>query len=126
MNRVCTRLPVFSSFISYGDHQQWRVPRQGNLGQCSLSLCPWVLHCGHPELYSVEGSPRISCASLLIIHLINIGGCHSTGTLGYVPLASLNGCCIELHSVEGSSKFFSAVFKYKYFFWIILFIYIVI
>ena len=63
MNRVCTRLPVFSSFISYGDHQHWRVPRHGNLGQCSLSLCPWALHWGCPELYSVEGSPQISFAA---------------------------------------------------------------
>ena len=63
MNRVCTRLPVFSSIISYGDHQHWRMPRHGNLGQCSLSLCPWALHCGCPELYSVEGSPWISCAA---------------------------------------------------------------
>ena len=39
------------------------MPRHGNLGQCSLSLCPWALHCGSPELYSVEGSPRISCAA---------------------------------------------------------------
>ena len=63
MNRVCARLPVFSSFISYGDHQHWRMPWHGNLGQCSLSLCPRALHCGSPKMYSVEGSPRISCAA---------------------------------------------------------------
>ena len=39
------------------------MPQHGNLGQCSLSLCPWALHCGCPELYSMEGSPRISCAA---------------------------------------------------------------
>ena len=61
MNRVCTRPSIFSSFISYGDHQHWRMPRHGNLRQCSLSLCSWALHCGCSELYSVEGSPRISC-----------------------------------------------------------------
>ena len=60
MNRVCARLPAFSSFISYGGHQHWRMLQHGNIRQCSLSLCPWVLHCGCPELHSVEGSPQIS------------------------------------------------------------------
>ena len=63
INRVCTRLPVFSSFISYGDHQHWRMPRHGNLGQCSLGISPWVLHCCCLELQSVEGSPQISCVA---------------------------------------------------------------
>ena len=61
MNGVCTRLPVFSSLISYGNHQHWRMPRHGNIGQFSLSLCPWALHSGCSELHSVEGSPQILC-----------------------------------------------------------------
>ena len=63
INRVCTRLPVLSSLISYGDHQHWRMLRHGNFSQCTLSLYPWALHCSCPELYSVDGSPRISCAA---------------------------------------------------------------
>ena len=63
MNRVCTRLPIFSSFIWYSDHQHWRMPRHGKLGQCSFSLCPWVLHwgcrprkCRAKECILVEGT----------------------------------------------------------------------
>ena len=43
--------------------QHWGMLQQGNLGQCSLSLCPQVLHCNCLELYSVEGSPKISCGA---------------------------------------------------------------
>ena len=82
INRVCTRLPGFSSFISYGDHQHWRMLQQGNLGQCSFSLCPWALQCGCPELYSAEGSPWISCAVLRHV------------TLKYIPYYTIY-CTIQ-------------------------------
>ena len=35
------------------------TPRHGNLGQSSRSLCPWALHDGCPELYSVKGSSQV-------------------------------------------------------------------
>ena len=41
MNRACARLPVFSSFILYSDHQHCRMPQHCNLGQFSLNVCPW-------------------------------------------------------------------------------------
>ena len=34
-----------------------------NLGQYSLNCGPLALHCSFPELYSVKGSPWISCAT---------------------------------------------------------------
>ena len=35
----------------------------GTLGNVPLASAHGALHCGCPELYSVEGSPRISCAA---------------------------------------------------------------
>ena len=46
--------------------------QHGNLRQCSLSLCPWMLHCGCRGVYSVGGSPQILCAACYIInHLLS-------------------------------------------------------
>ena len=39
------------------------TPRHGNLGQSSRSLCPWALHDGCPELYSVKGSSQVLYAA---------------------------------------------------------------
>ena len=41
-------------------------------------LCPWALHCGFPELYSVEGTPRISSAA------------RGHVTIKYIPLNHTN------------------------------------
>ena len=106
MNRVCTRLPVFSSLISHGDHQHWRMPRHGNLGQCSLSLCPWAMHCGCPELYSVEGSPQISCAARRHLPAIEqhlLWGIYVPTTHQDNFFFSANFCCFHLTKIHCSA-----------------------
>ena len=74
------------------------MPRHGNLGQRSLSLCPWVLHCGCPELYSVEGSPRVSCATRDIEYLQLQ---KKTITNNIDPFSK----CCDFHSIWFSSEF---------------------
>ena len=56
LNRVCD-FQYYHQSLSYGNHQHWRVIL---LWQCFCILCPWVLLCGCPELYSEEYSPQIS------------------------------------------------------------------
>ena len=90
MNRVCTRLPVFSSLISYGDHptledaSAWEPWVMFPKLAC---LCPWALHCGCPELHWVEGSPQISCVACR--HMTNKYTNTNTNTNWGLQLGSL-------------------------------------
>ena len=85
-----------SSFISYGDHQHWRMPLHGNLGQCSLSLCPWMLRCDCLKLHSVEGSPQISCVAC----------CNQMTLFVYKPPVFAFGMTLLADSIHISQPFF--------------------
>jgi hypothetical protein len=62
---ACSGLPVFSSLIiirrsSTQESAVAEANKHGNLGECSLVLCPWAPYYDCPELYPAEGSPWIS------------------------------------------------------------------
>ena len=85
--------------------QHWRMLRQGNLGRCSLSLCLWALHCGCPELYSVD-SFQGGCeefeltANALGAHIKSHGGL-ILRTLSYLTVNSQDDLHYELAARAG-------------------------
>jgi len=77
MNRVCARLPIFSSII---------IIRRSPTLEGASAWEPWAMFpyplpmgafCGCPELYSVEGSPQISPHGDQQVFIINT----CTGTM---------------------------------------------